>query len=321
MSALEEYLDRLGYEIQASPEETAEVLREIRSHVELAVYEMEQDNGDRVACLDRALGRFGTAEQIGRQLRQVHGRSTWWEAGLAALPLLLFGYLFSAFRAPAWVAPATLAVATVVAWRASWPLWWWAWLGWLPCVIPGAPGGLLWGAVMYVVILLLVSRRDWLEATLAIYPLPTAWAFRRAVLVSNEVRNVGWSATALSMLSLGMALVWAVLLVRTLRTPSSSKGHSDGAPSGIARVGKVLEGQVIVFLLNGLTIVVARLWPTYPQPYPFTWRHFLIFTLPYALYKGLPFLLFFALTSLPAVLALVQKRVRRQPPSRPVWGS
>jgi hypothetical protein len=164
------------------------------------------------------------------------------------------------------------------------------------------------------VLLLLVSRRDWLEATLAIYPLPTAWAFRCVVLASNEVGNVGWSATALGLLGLGMALAWAVLLARTLRTPY-----------GKARIARVLEGQAIVFLLNGLTVVVARLWPTYPYPYPFTWRYFLFVTLPYATFSSLPFLLLFVLTSLPAILALVQRvstsrRTRRRPPSRPAWG-
>lgn len=309
MSALDEYLDQLGRELQASPEEAAEVLREIRSHVELAVADMGRNGGDGAACLGRALERFGAADQIGRELRQVHGRATWQEAGLAALPLLLFGFLFSLPAVPIWVAPLALVAATALAWRAGWPLWWWAWLGWLPCVVPGAPGDLLWGAVVYVVILLLVSRRDWLEATLAIYPLPTAWAFDRVVLASGEVRNVDWSAATLNLLSLGMMLVWAALLVRTLRTPS-----------GMARIGRVLEGQAIIFLLNGLTIVVARLWPTYPDPYPFTARHFFFVTLPYAFFSGLPFLLFFALTSLPAILALVQARARRPPPSRPVWG-
>jgi hypothetical protein len=43
-------------------------------------------------------------------------------------------------------------------------------------------------------------------------------------------------------------------------------------------------------------------------------------TLPYAFLSGLPLVLFFALTSLPAVLALVQTRARRRPPSHPVWG-
>jgi hypothetical protein len=309
MSTLDDYLDRLGRELQASPEEAEEVLREVRSHLELAVCDMERNGTDGAACLGRALERFGAAERIGRELRQVHGRATWQEAGLAALSLLLFGMLPSLPRVPAWVAPLALAAATALAWRARWPLWWWAWLGWLPFAVPGAPGDLLWGSVAYVVILLLVSRRDWLEATLAIYPLPTAWAFHRVALASNEVQHVGWGATVLGLLGLGMALVWAALLARTLRTPS-----------GTARIGRVLEGQVVVFLLNGLTVVVARLWPTYPDPYPFTWRHFLFFTLPYALFNGLPFLLFFALTSLPAVLALVQARARRRPPSRPVWG-
>jgi len=309
MSALDDYLDRLGHELQASPEEATEVLREVRSHLELAIQDMEQNGGDEVTCLGQALERFGAAEHIGRELRQVHGRTTWQEAGLAVLPLLLFGWLLPMHQMPVWIAPSILAVATALAWLAGWPLWWWAWLGWLPLVIPGAPGGLLWGAVAYVVILLLVSRRDWLEATLAIYPLPTAWAFHHVVLASNEVRNVGWGMAILSLLSLGMSFVWAVLLVRTLRTPY-----------GKARIGRVLGGQVIIFLLNGFTVVVARLWPTYPYPYPFTLRHFLFFTLPYAFFSGLPFLLFFALTSMPAILALLQMRARRRPPSRPVWG-
>jgi hypothetical protein len=175
--------------------------------------------------------------------------------------------------------------------------------------VPGAPQDLLWGGVAYVVILLLVSRRDWLEATLAIYPLPTFWAFHRVVLASSEVRRVGWSPAALHTIGLGMALVWAMLLVRTLRTPSKA-----------ARIGRVLEGQVIVFFLNGFTVVAARLWPTHPFPYSFTLRGFLLGTLPYAVFNGMPFLLFFVLTSLPAILALVQARTRRGPPSRPVVG-
>ena len=244
----------------------------------------------------------------------MHGRTAWQETILAVLPLLLFGWLPSVLPAPAWSAPLALAVATLVGWHARWPLWWWAWLGWLPLAIPGAPGDLLWSAIAYAVLLLLVSRRDWLEATLAIYPLPTAWAFQRVVLASNEVGNVGWSSTALSLLGLGMALAWAVLLARTLRTPY-----------GKARIAKVLEGQAIIFLLNGLTVVVARLWPTYPYPYPFTWRYLLFVTLPYATFSSLPFLLLFILTSLPAILALVQRvstsrHTRRRPPSRPAWG-
>ena len=78
--------------------------------------------------------------------------------------------------------------------------------------------------------------------------------------------------------------------------------------------------QVVIFLLNSLTVVVARLWPMHPHPYPFTLRHFLFSTLPYAVFNGLPFLLFFVLTSLPAILALVQASARHRPPSRPVWG-
>jgi hypothetical protein len=314
---IDDYIERLNRELQTSPQEAQDVLREIRSHLELAVREMGCSGEEASICVTRTLERFGTAKHIGQELRHVHGRASWTDAGLAALPLLLFGSLAAASgplvgipALPVIAVPLLFAVITTLAWRAHWPLWWWAWLGWLPLAISGISGDLLWIVIAYTVILLLVSRRDWLEATLSLYPLPTAWAFHRMVLTSGEVRAVGWSAPAQTILGLVMALAWAVLLVRTLRTPSR-----------LARITRVLEGQGIVFVLNVMTIAVARLWPTYPYPYPFTLRHFVFTTLPYALYHGLPFLLFFVLTSLPSVLALIQARTRHRPPSRPIWSN
>ena len=121
---------------------------------------------------------------------------------------------------------------------------------------------------------------------------------------------MNWSATAVSGLLLGMVIVWCVLLVRMLRVPP-----------GVGRAVRVLEGQGIIVALNGLVVVAARLWPTYPYPYAFSVRYFLSVTVPYAMFHGLPFLLFFFLTMLPAILALAQARARRQrPPSRPALG-
>jgi hypothetical protein len=84
-------------------------------------------------------------------------------------------------------------------------------------------------------------------------------------------------------------------------------------------MARALESQGILFLLNTLTIAAARLWPTYPSPYAFTPKLFVLGTLPYALYHGLPYLLFSVLTALPAISALVQTQTQRRPPSRPVW--
>jgi len=109
MSTLEDYLDQLGHEIQASPEDTAEILREIRSHLELAVRDPEGNGPDETARLTQAMERFGSAADIGRELRQVHGRATWLEIGLAALPLLLLGWLYAAVALPVWAAPLVLA--------------------------------------------------------------------------------------------------------------------------------------------------------------------------------------------------------------------
>jgi hypothetical protein len=306
---LRSYIEQLGQELETSPQETKQILYEVRSHIELAVQDMQRTGQDEADSLARVLKQFGTAHQIGQALRQIHGRATWLEVALAALPLILFGWLAYVIPLPVWAIPLALAIATAFGWRDRWPLWWWAWLGWIPFAVPNAPSSLVWGAVSYILILLLIRRRDWLEATLAIYPLPTAWAFHHLVLVSNEVQTVAWSATTLAILELGIAAIWAALLIRTLRTPP-----------GISRISRALQGQVIILAGSVLVIVAARLWPTYPFPYPFSLRHFIFLTVPYGIYSGLPFLLFMLLTSLPALLSLTRARARRQqPPSRQVW--
>ncbi|MBN1580976.1 MAG: hypothetical protein JXA89_09765 [Anaerolineae bacterium] len=306
---LRDYMDQLGQELEASPQETKQILYEVRSHIEMAVQNMQRAGQDETTCLAQVLKQFGTAHRIGQSLRQIHGRATWMEVALAVLPLILFGWLPYTISLPAWAILLALAIATAFGWRARWPLWWWAWLGWAPFVVPNAPSSLVWGAVSYVLILLLIRQRDWLEATLAIYPLPTAWAFHHVVLVSNEVQNVAWSPTTIAILGLGIASIWAALLIRTLRTPP-----------GLVRISKALQGQGIIFGINALIIVAARLWPTYPFPYPFSLQHFVFLTIPYGIYSGLPFLLFMLLTSLPALLSLIKARARQQkPPSREVW--
>jgi hypothetical protein len=233
---------------------------------------------------------------------------------LAGLPLLVLAGSHALPQAGEWIALLLIAgmVAALTVWvahrHARWPLWGWTWLGCLPLVIPHAPPNPLWGALAYLVVLLLLRNRNWLEATLALYPLPTFWAFRTA-LASIEVRNAGWSTTAMLALSVSMALAWISLLARTLRTPS-----------GRARIVRALGSQGALFLLNTLTVAAARFWPTYPSPYPFTLQYLLLVTLPYATFHALPYVLFMMLTSLPALTALIRDRMQhRQPPSRPVW--
>ena len=114
MTTLEDYLGQLDRELQALPEASAEVLREVRSHLELAIRDMGRNGKDEATCLALALDRFGTAEHIGGGLRRVHGRATWQEIGMAALPLLLFGWLPTVLEMPVWISPLLLAAATLL---------------------------------------------------------------------------------------------------------------------------------------------------------------------------------------------------------------
>ena len=287
MTAIDDYLDRPRHELQSSPEETEEVLREVRSHLELAALETGRGRGQEASSVAQAIDRFGGVQQIGGDLRQVHGRATLVEAGLAALPMLLFSVLL-ALPLPApqshyWIG-ALLLAATALAWRA------------LARVVVGLAGvgalcrahgagrpGLGRGAVHSAHA---AGRPPGLAGGYVGHaPVATVWAFRHLVLLSAEVRNVNWSATAVSGLLLAMAIVWCVLLFRMLRVPP-----------GVGRAVRVLEGQGIIVALNGLVIVAARLWPTYPFPYAFSVSYFLSVTVPYAMFHGLPFLLFLSLT-------------------------
>jgi hypothetical protein len=309
---IDAYLAQLELELHAGPEMTQEILREVRSHLELGLSEgIKHDAGNQGSAFAQALQRFGPARQIGQQFRRVHGRATWMEAGLAALPTLVFAIARPALAgrvSPPLLIVLPLIAVTLLARRLRWPLWWWAWIGWLPSAIPRVPSEAMWTVLLYVVLLALVLRRDWLEATLATYPLPTFWTFRYMVLSSFEVQSVDWGSKTLLGLSAVVSITWAVLLMRTLRVPA-----------GFARIRRALESQGIVVLLNVGIVVAARMWPTYPYPYPFTWDHLARITLPYLLLRGPPFLLFALLTALPALLALVQSQARRPPPSRRAW--
>lgn len=307
---VDEYLERLRQELQAVPETEQEVLREVHSHLMFAA----EDAAHRGRTIDAVLERFGAVGQIGEELRQVHGRYTWGEIVLALLPLFLLAIDTAAPNVPTWAVSLSLAVPTVwfVAW-ALWPgrhgpSWGWMWLGCLPLLVPNASPSPMWGALAYLVILLLLRHRDWLEATLALFPLSTVWAFQRTVLASREVQTAGWSDQTVSALVLGIAVVWSGLLARTLRTPS-----------GQTRLSRMLGTLGVVFLLNIVTVGAARLWPTNLFPYPFTLSYFVTFTVPYTLFHGTPYLIFAALTALPAISAVARTRASRQPPSRPVW--
>jgi hypothetical protein len=219
---LDAYLEDLRHEIQASPEEEQAILDEIRCHLWHVAHDRCSDDTT-VTASD--LERFGNARTIGEELRQVHGRAKWREVAWAGLPLLLLTAA-SALSLGEWIPLILIAgpVAGLAGWtlyrQSRWPTWGWAWLGCLPLVIPSAPTSPLWGSLAYLVILLLLRNHDWLDGTLALYPLPTFWAFHRTVLLSNELQAVPWSTAHRLALSACVAAGWMILLARCAPLPA-----------------------------------------------------------------------------------------------------
>ena len=66
------------------------IIEELRGHLEDSARALQLGGLSKRESEAKVMERFGDVKEIGNQLRQVHGRGTWGEALLAALPHLLF---------------------------------------------------------------------------------------------------------------------------------------------------------------------------------------------------------------------------------------
>ena len=159
--------------------------------------------------MSRAIEEFGQAHEVGLELRRVHGRGTWGEALLAALPHLLFAlamsisglwsnYLMPGQRLPGkafGLAFVVLCLAvTAYAWWRRWPRWSAPWLGYalvallflLSTTLTGplhTAAFLVW-LISCAVVFFWLADRDWTTACLAAFSwVPMFWS----LLVLDEV--------------------------------------------------------------------------------------------------------------------------------------
>lgn len=295
MSAqLDAYLAELARHLQASPAQTEEVLREVRSHLECAAL-ARADRGDEALAL--ALADFGDAATIGRGLRELYGRATWAEAGLMALPMLLFGGLAGPIDALPGAALAIFLLAAMLAWQRGWPAWWYAWLGWLPFLLPSHPPGKAWLVLAFLALILMVLPRGWLRATLVALPLPTFWAFDRLVMSHWFVTASGVARSSPMLLAV-FSLFWAGCLVALVRT-------RPGGRQALAALAALALSQAP----HAVVWAVARL----QFPLPESLDYILNYSLPYVLVNGGKYILFLSLAAIPAGAELVRHIIHRLP--------
>ena len=204
---LSTYLTSLRGYLRTGAATRSSILGELADHLEDRTDELMKRGFTREEAWAEASRRFGDPEAIGTELTLVHNQGTWIVAGLTAAPHLLAAALFASHR---WLelqllVPALVLMAAVSAlgWWRRLPTWVYPWIGYLlfPFLLAGtvstvtlgyavwsiiahggsptdpwiwAFGGFLGiaGVALSGYLLIWVSRRDWVQASLLVLPVP-----------------------------------------------------------------------------------------------------------------------------------------------------
>lgn len=236
------YLTSLRTHLQMGRLERAGVMRELSTHLEDRTLELMDRGLSREEAVAEAARRFGDPRAIASELSSVHNQGTWREVGLSALPHLLVAALFASHRwlELEWLGLSLLVAAGVSAfgWARGRPLWTYPWLGYalFPFLLVGTVslatlGQATWsiltrdymptsplswaiglslgilGVVLVCYLLVWVSKRDWLHASLLILPVPilslSLLAFDRGTFVRLDEAD---SQTGLLFLFVALAV-------------------------------------------------------------------------------------------------------------------
>lgn len=216
-----EYLKEIRFHLRLEPRTTEQVIEEMHTHIEDKLSELEVSGSSEKDAARQAIMSFGQAEEIARLTNTAFSQGSWNDAGMAALPHLAIACLFASHlwrNAPvAYVAIALIVLVTLIGWRHGRPKWIYTWTGYslMPFVIAMylatlailsriATSGLDWGiqswGPMFILLCagvgffgtaVLVIKKDWLQASLMMLPVPSALCWLLALKPAGEsVSNI-----------------------------------------------------------------------------------------------------------------------------------
>jgi hypothetical protein len=250
------YFDRLRAELHLGGAEN-DVVRELATHVDDAVEQMVRQGIAAPRAAELAIARLGRPQTLAHLLRQAQFVTRWNDALFGALPLLLAALLIGArlWQSPIAAAAAAIIIVAVTLyglWRGR-PAWFYPWAGvalTLPLIAgyvafvlvhqgaqapPGAgfgspsvgfAAGILYFPVGLIVVsgaVLVALRRDWLDASILLSPLPVALVWLTTVDRAGGLLHPDASITATSEL-LGVICVCmaaGVVAIMRARTRAS----------------------------------------------------------------------------------------------------
>jgi hypothetical protein len=207
VTALSHYLDSVRENLRLDHSVENEVIHELETHIEDELQELKETGLSEEEAAKTCLTLLGSAKSVARQIYEAHSQGSWTQALLAAMPHMLFGFLFalSWWRGVGWLLGMlilVLAMAVYGWWRGK-PAWLFPWLGYslLPVVAAGLlllylPKGWSWVAIVIYLPLALwlvysitakTIRKDWLYTSLMLLPVPAIIGWFMAVEPVNQL--------------------------------------------------------------------------------------------------------------------------------------
>ena len=254
-SELRSYIERLRAHLHLSPSVEDEVVRELQSHMEDRLAELERGGLAREEAARSLLRRLNRPRALARQFQETYLQASWHDASAAAAAFLLVSALYATHL---WSQPVVvLGVASLIVgvtlyglWQGR-PAWFYAWAGLAltllsfcgyfafvlliqaPQLISDGGFGSLSllgfaGAVLYFPVALIIlsscirvaTRRDWLDASLMLAPTAPVVAWLAVLHQSGGVRETAAASagadTTLALIFLAMAV--AVVTFVRVRT-------------------------------------------------------------------------------------------------------
>ena len=239
------YFDRLREHLRLDDSIEADIVRELQAHVEDRVELLVQGGASDRAARARVIGRMGRPQTMAHLMRRAHVVTPWPEVLAGSAPLLLMAALITGrlWQQPAFAVGASVLVVAVTLYGLlqGRPTWFYPWAGvaltmplvagyfafevlreQIPAlaagssdatVVLGVAGAALYfpvGLIVVVTAVLVAARRDWLDASVLLSPLPGVFVWIVAVHHAGGIRHANASMAGTSQL-LGVAYVCMAL--------------------------------------------------------------------------------------------------------------
>jgi hypothetical protein len=261
MSTIEDYLKK--FQKTLPHHLRAEARAEAQCHLEELTREWQRRGLPRAQAEAKAVQQFGSPRSIGNQWRRAAGLVEWPDILLAALPILGItglGWHFAGQYLSITIYLIIFGLGALVAWRRSWPAWWYAWLGWLFLALLVVPGNPWAFSIIFPALVTLIAIDSWQQATLMTIPFTTYLAFA-SLIERQQLVTTGWGPGNLYpgniiWLETAFSMLWIVILAASLRAARPSR-------RGVYLLAGLIGTQLIYISAVVFMVLVAKLFPAY----------------------------------------------------------